>query len=123
MKKTGAIDKLNNALEPGLETMGMSKNVAPITIIGVTLGLSYGGGLILNEIKLKVISKKDAFFSLSLMGLSHSLIEDTLLIFSLGASIFGILVGRILFTIVIMFILIKTVDHISKKQFEKYFIN
>jgi len=122
LKKTGAIDKLNNFLEPGLESLGMSKNAAPLTLIGMTLGLAYGGGLIINEVKSKLFSKKDAFLSLSLMGLSHSLIEDTLLILSIGASIFGILFCRLLFTIVVMFILIRVINRLSKKTFEKYFV-
>ena len=123
LQKTGAIDRLNNFLKPGLEFLGMSKNAAPMTIIGMTLGLAYGGGLIIREAKSKALSKKDTFLSLSLMGLSHSLIEDTLLILSIGATIFAVLIGRVLFTIMIISILIKFINNLSKKTFEKYFVN
>ena len=123
LKETGALDKLNNFLKPGLEFLGMSKNAAILPIIGMTLGLAYGGGVIVKEVKSKAISKKDAFLSLSFMGLSHSLIEDTLLTLSIGASIFGILFGRVLFTIPIMIILLRVINKISKKTFEKYFMN
>jgi len=123
LQKTGVINRLNNLLKPGLEFLGMSKNAAPITIIGMTLGLAYGGGLIIREVKSKALSKKDTFLSLSLMGLSHSLIEDTLLILSIGATLFGILLGRILFTILVIVILIRIINHLSKKTFEKYFVN
>jgi hypothetical protein len=47
----------------------MSKNAAPITIIGMALGLAYGGGLIINEARSRLVSKKDAFLSLSFNGL------------------------------------------------------
>lgn len=123
LKKMGGLDKLNNFLKPALEFLGMSKNAAILPIIGLTLGLAYGGGVIVKEVKSKAISKKDAFLSLSFMDLSHSLIEDTLLTLSIGASLFGILFGRILFTIPIMFILIKIINRLSKKTFEKYFMN
>jgi hypothetical protein len=123
LKKTGTLDRLNNFLKPGLEYLGMSKNAAILPIIGLTLGLAYGGGLIVKEAKTKIISKKDAFLSLSFMGLSHSLIEDTLLTIAIGASIFGILFGRIIFTIIVMILLVKFINHLSKKTFEKYFIN
>jgi hypothetical protein len=123
LQKTGAIKRLNNFLKPGLEFLGMNKNAAPITIIGMTLGLAYGGGLIIRETKSKLLSKKDTFLSLSLMGLSHSLIEDTLLTFSMGATLFGILFGRMLFTILIIVILIRIVNRLSNKTFEKYFVN
>lgn len=122
LKKTGAIEKLNTSLKPALEFIGMSKNAVPITIIGMTLGLAYGGGLIIQETKSKLVSKKDVFLSFSLMGLTHSIIEDTILILSIGASIFGILVGRILFTIIVIVVLIKFINRLSLKTFEKYFV-
>ncbi len=123
LKKTGIMQKLNNLMKPGLRFIGMSKNAAPVTIIGLTLGLSYGGGIIIKEAKEKMLSKKDVFLSLSLMDLSHSLIEDTLLMVAIGASLIGILVARIMFSIIIIFILIKIIKHISKKSFERFFIN
>ncbi len=119
LKKTGVLERLNNFLKPGLEFLGMSKNAAILPIIGMTLGLSYGGGLIVKEAKSGHISKKDVFLSLSFMGLSHSLIEDTLLTLAIGASIFGILFGRVIFTIFIMIILIKIINRLSKNTFEK----
>jgi hypothetical protein len=121
LKKYGVMQKLNNLMEPGLRALGMSKNAAPVTIIGMTLGLSYGGGLIIKEAKDKMLSKKDAFLSLCLMGLSHSLIEDTLLMVAIGANLIGILGARIIFTIIVMFVLIKFINHISKNRFERYF--
>ena len=121
LKKIGVMQKLNDLMEPGLRFLGMSKNAAPLTIIGMTLGLSYGGGLIIKETKDKMLSKKDAFLSLSLMGLSHSLIEDTLLMVAIGANLIGILGARVIFTIIIMFILIKFIKHISKNNFERFF--
>jgi spore maturation protein SpmB len=123
LKKSGIIDRLNNLLEPALKVLGMSKNAAPITMIGMTLGLAYGGGLIIKEAKSGILSKKDAFLSLSLMGLSHSLIEDTLLLLAIGASLSGILLGRVVFSIVIMFILIKCINRLSKDTFHKFFIS
>lgn len=121
LKKTGAMQKLNNFMEPGLRLLGMNKNTAPVTIIGMTLGLSYGGGIIIKEAKNKILSKKDVFLSISLMNLSHSLIEDTILMVAIGANLIGILGARIIFTIIVMFILIRFVNHISKKNFKFFF--
>lgn len=121
-KKLGVINRLNKLLEPLLRILGMSKAAAPLTIIGMTLGVSYGGGLIINEAKSGVLSKRDIFLSLSLMGLSHSLIEDTLLMVAMGASLSGVLLGRVLFTIVVMFVLIKCIKRLSEYRFSKYFV-
>jgi hypothetical protein len=121
LKKLGIIDKLNQWMEPALEFLGLSKKAAPLTIIGTTLGISYGGGIIIKEARSGVLSRKDAFLSVSLMGLSHSLIEDTILMMTIGASIIGILFGRVLFSILIMIGLIAIIKRISQHSFYKYF--
>lgn len=121
LKRFGVLDKINTFLEPGLELLGMSKKAAPLTIIGLTLGISYGGGLIIKQARSGLLSAKDSFLSVSLMGLSHSLIEDTLLMVTMGGSLIGILFGRVLFTILIMFLLIQFLKNISKHQFKRYF--
>jgi len=122
LKVLGVVERLNRALKPLLRIIGMSKDAAPLTIIGMTLGISYGGGLIINEARSGRLSKRDIFLSLSLMGLSHSLIEDTLLMFTVGASLTGILLGRILFTIIVMLMLIRMVRHVSDRNFRRYFV-
>lgn len=120
LKKSGVLKRVNTFLEPGLEFLGMSKKAAPLTIIGLTLGISYGGGLIIKQARSGLLSSKDAFLSVSLMGLSHSLIEDTLLMVTLGGSLIGILFGRVVFTILILMLLIRVLKKVSSNQFRKY---
>ena len=67
LKKSGVINRLNSFLEPFLKFLGMSKNVAPLAIIRMTLELAYGGGLILRETKSHHLTKKDTFLPLSMM--------------------------------------------------------
>ena len=120
LKNLGIIEKLNQWMEPALELLGMSKKAAPLTIIGTTLGISYGGGIIINEAQSGNLSRKDAFLSVSLMGLTHSLIEDTLLMMTIGASLIGILFGRVIFSVIIMLLLINIIKNISDQQFTRY---
>lgn len=119
LRKLGFIDRLNRSLRPVLEFVGMSKAAAPITMLGMTLGLSYGGGLIINEARSGLLSKKDIFLSMSLMGLSHGLIEDTLLMCAIGASLSGTLLARVLFTIVVMYVLIQCVKRLPEDKFDR----
>lgn len=122
LKKTGVISRMNTFLEPVLQTVGIGKEAAPLAMIGMTMGLAYGGGLIIKEAKSGLLGKQDVFLSLSLMGLSHSLIEDTLLMVALGASLMGILVGRILFTLVAMVLLIRCIRYVSTPVFNRFFV-
>jgi len=121
LEHIGAIAKINKVFEPGLEKLGMSKEAGPLTIIGTTLGISYGGGLIIKEARSGRLKPKDAFLSVSLMGLSHSLIEDTLLMMTLGASLLGILLGRVVLTILTISIIIRLINRLPKDAFQRFF--
>ena len=87
----------------------------PLTLIGMTLGLAYGGGLIIAESKEKDISKKDIFLSIALLSLFHSIIEDSLLMIGLGASWTGVFLIRLIYTILLMLIIVKLVKIIPQK--------
>jgi hypothetical protein len=116
-------DLLTRMLEPILRMMGMSREAAPITIIGMTMGIGYGGGLIIREAQSGILSGKDIFFSLSFMGLMHSMIEDTLLMLLLGVHFSGVLVFRFLFAILVVFIMVRFMRRISDRTFNRFFFN
>ena len=104
LKKIGVEAAVTKLLEPLLERLGMSKDAAPITIIGMTMGLTYGGGLIIKEAKSGRLSRRDVLFSMTLMGLCHSLIEDTLVMSTLGAHHSGLVWGRLVLTLLSVFV-------------------
>lgn len=93
------------ALTPVLRLLGISDRAVNITLIGLTLGLSYGGGLLIKEADSGNLSKHDLFSAICLLSLSHSLIEDTILVLMMGADLSAVLWARLLFTLVIISIL------------------
>lgn len=123
LKKIGFIDLMSRLLNPLLSLIGIGRNATPLTIIGLTLGITYGGALIIEQSKSLNISKPEVFYSMVLMGLCHSIIEDTLLVLSLGSSIWGILVGRLVFAILLTFFIVKFSKIIKTQHFNKLFIN
>ncbi|WP_028878549.1 hypothetical protein [Terasakiella pusilla] len=112
-------DLISKALSPILGLMGISDKAIPVTMIGVMLGLGYGGALILREAREGKMSPQDIFLSLSFMCLFHSMIEDTLLIFALGADLSGILLGRFLFAFAVLFVLGQMVKRLPDQVFNR----
>jgi hypothetical protein len=108
-------------LQPVLTRLGIGPGAAPITIIGMMLGLTYGGGLIIGEAKSGRIGHRDIFFSLALMSLCHSVIEDTLLMMALGASSTGVLWGRLVFSLLAVYMLVQVVSHLPERVFDRHF--
>ena len=121
LKKLGVTDQLTRALEPGLRALGMSRAAAPITVIGMTMGLSYGGGLIIREARSGRLGARDVFFSLALMSLCHSLIEDTIIMMALGGHWSGVLVARAVFALIAVFVLVRLLAGVGDARFSRLF--
>jgi hypothetical protein len=122
MKVAGIIDIITKGLSPLLRMMGIGAEVTTIAIIGLTLGVVYGGAMIINESKSSEINKRDIFYCLALMGLCHSLIEDTILMMAIGGHYSGILIARLFFSFLIIWAIVKFTKKLSDKSFAKYFL-
>ncbi|RCK43086.1 hypothetical protein TH25_22335 [Thalassospira profundimaris] len=105
LEKTGITERFTTALLPVLRISGLSRAAAPVTTIGILLGLTYGGALIIDEARQKNFPPRTLFLALSWLSLSHSLIEDTVIMLALGANIWVVLVGRVVLTLIIMILL------------------
>jgi hypothetical protein len=120
LEKLKVTELMNRLLQPVLTHLGIGQKATTIAIIGLTLGISLGGGLIIHESRSGNVDRKDVFYSLSLMGLSHSLIEDTLFMLLLGARISGLLLGRVLFSLVVVALMVRISLRLSQSFCERY---
>ena len=105
LKALGVWSLIIKIMKIPLSYLGMSEKVANIILIGLTLGISFGGGFLIEESKKNNISKKDILLSLSFLSLCHSIIEDTILILLLGSHISGILFFRFIYTVIIILLM------------------
>ena len=88
-------------LTPLLRAMGIGAEAALITVAGTVLGLSYGSGLILTETSSGRLTPYDTLAAVSLMGLAHAVIEDTILLSLMGGHMSGLLWSRLLFAFLV----------------------
>lgn len=101
LKALGVERLMHALLAPLLRVIGIGREASNVTIIGFTLGLSIGAGLLIREARTGQLSRRDIFLTMAFLGLCHSVIEDTLLILLLGADLSAILWMRLAFAIVI----------------------
>ena len=111
LKKIGVLTLLEYLLKPLLPSFGMSHRAAPVTVVGMIMGVVYGSALIIKETTAGKMDSREVFNSLALMSLSHGLIEDTLLMMALGAKLTGILWGRLLFSLMMVYVLVRIIDY------------
>jgi hypothetical protein len=121
LERFGIIAGLTRLLRPVLTRLGISERAAPLAIVGMTLGLTYGGGLIIQEARAGHLFRHDVFCTLALLGLCHSFIEDTLLMMVIGGHLSGILVGRTLFALLVTFLVARLLRRLPEPVLDRWF--
>ena len=110
-------------MKPFFKFIGVGDQAATIAIVGVTLGVSFGGGLLIKEVKSGKIPKKDVFGVLCFINLIHSVFEDTSLMMLLGANLFIILVIRTIFSILTVFVIMRITLKLPDYFWDKFLTN
>ncbi|MDP9760923.1 MULTISPECIES: nucleoside recognition domain-containing protein [Agrobacterium] len=117
LRLTGVLALMMKALSPVLRLAGIRGEAEHLTAIGLFLGISYGAGLLIREAQSGAISPRQVFLSCVFMGFAHSVIEDTIVVISLGADVYGVLVGRLVFAIVATAAIAALLHRLSDKVF------
>ena len=99
LKMTGLLQLMMTALSPMLRLAGIRSEAGHLTAVGLFLGISYGAGLLIREAQSGALSPRQIFLACVFMGFAHSVIEDTILVVSLGADVYGVLAGRLAFAL------------------------
>ena len=116
LRAIGVLALFERLLGPVLPVFGMSRQAAPLTVVGMVMGLSYGGALIIREACSGKLDRREIFYSMALMGICHSLVEDTLLMVAIGGRFGGIFWGRILFSLGIVFAIVRLARYIEQRN-------
>ncbi len=122
LEVSGLLQWLNKLMSPLLSWLGISNTMLPLTIIGLSMGIAYGGGLIVEEVKNPTVKAKDIFYAMTLLGLFHSIFEDTILMLSMGGHWTGIIVFRFIFALVITYSIMRLSNNMNDDLFNKLFM-
>jgi hypothetical protein len=123
LERLGILAGLTRLLRPLLTLLGISDRAAPLAIIGMPLGLTYGGGLIIQEARAGHLSRHDVFCALALLGICHSFIEDTLLMVVIGGHLSGTLLFRTLFAVLLTWLIARLLQRLPERVLERWFFS
>lgn len=115
LERTGFMALLKKLLRPVFMPMGIGDEASAITVIGLILGISYGGGMIIKEAERGTIPPRQILASVSFMSICHAVIEDTVLVGSLGVWAVAALPGRVVFSWMVMFLLLMVSRHVPRR--------
>lgn len=105
LKKIGIERLFEIIFVPPLKLFGIQKEAMNIIIVGMTIGIQYGGGILIKDVKSGKIDKQSIFLAVSLLNLLHAIIEDTILMALIGGHISGILFARVIFSLVLSYLI------------------
>lgn len=96
LERLGFTRFLQRFLRPAFKIVGIGPEATTITVVGLVLGISYGGGLVISAASRGDIPRRQVTAAVCFMSLCHAVVEDTALVATLGAWTPMILLGRIL---------------------------
>ena len=122
LKLIGFNEVLSKALIPILKMIGVSKNARDAMIIGLLVGFSYGGALMIEQVEKDSFSVKDLLGTVLFLSLSHAILEDTILILLLKANFSIIFIVRILFSVAFVWITMWVLNLFHEKHVKKFLL-
>ncbi|WP_449355490.1 nucleoside recognition domain-containing protein [Virgibacillus natechei] len=101
LREKGWLTVLSNKFAPFTKVLGMEKNTSMTLVAGLTIGLAYGAGLMIQAVKEDGVSKRDMSLALIFLVSCHAVVEDTLVFLPLGIPVWPLLLIRLVTAIVL----------------------
>ena len=99
------LDLISVPLRPFMAIFGLPQSTSFLRIISNIVGLTYGGAPLIDEIHRGGISRHDSLLLNTHIAISHSLLEDTVIFYTIGIGLIWLLMPRILLAICAVWIL------------------
>jgi len=98
------IDKISNAIKPATNFFTISEKSGISLIIGITFGLLFGAGAIIQSTQEHDIDKRSIFLICMFLSLCHAVIEDTFIFGAIGANYIAVLGARVISAVFTTFV-------------------
>jgi hypothetical protein len=95
LNEFGIILYISRGVSPILKLLGLPVSTSFLWIVAYTLGLGYGGAIMIQEVEEGRLTRDEADLLNHHIAVSHSLLEDTLLFVAIGVSAGWIIFPRI----------------------------
>jgi len=98
------LNRISNLLSPLMKVFGLPKETSFCWLVGNLVGLAYGGGIMVEQIEEKKLTRESGKLLNIHLAISHSLLEDTLVFVAIGIPFLWIIITRLLFALVVVWL-------------------
>ncbi|MET3576708.1 nucleoside recognition domain-containing protein [Bhargavaea ullalensis] len=96
LKDSGWMQKMSARMGPFTKLIGVRPNAAMTLVAGLTIGLAYGAGVMIQAVQEDGVSRKDATLAFIFLVACHAVVEDTLIFVPLGIPVWPLLLIRLI---------------------------
>ncbi|SFD96287.1 Nucleoside recognition [Lentibacillus persicus] len=100
-RENGWLSSISDKMGPFTRLLGMEKNTSMTLVAGLTIGLAYGAGLMIQAVEEDGVSKRDMYLALIFLVSCHAVVEDTLVFVPLGIPVLPLLAIRLITAILL----------------------
>lgn len=121
MKDKNWLQLFSKWIAPIMRILGMNENMSTTMAAGLTIGLAFGAGVMMQAAKEDGVSKKDLYLYLAFIFLvsRHAVVEDTLIFIPLGIPVSPLLLIRLLVAILLTIVVAIIWTKIERKTHMK----
>lgn len=101
LRELGWLTKLSNGLAPFTRMLGMDKSASMTLVAGLSIGLAYGAGLMIQAVKEDNVSRRDMTLALVFLVSCHAVVEDTVIFIPLGIPVWPLLLIRFVTAVIL----------------------
>lgn len=101
LKDYGILHVFTRWMAPVTRMLGMKENTSMTLVAGLTIGLAYGAGVMIQAVKEDGVSYKDLTLAFIFLVSCHAVVEDTLIFIPLGIPVWPLLVIRLSVAIIL----------------------
>lgn len=95
LKDLGALRRFADLMKPLMTPLGIAPRGAVTMAGGLTFGLAFGAGVILEQAREQKFTKREITLIVLFLSACHAVIEDTLIFVPLGINVFPLLLIRL----------------------------
>lgn len=104
LRELGWMTLLSKIFAPFTRALGMKENTSFTMVTGLTIGLAFGAGVMIQAVEEDGVSRKDMMLALIFLVTCHAVIEDTVIFIPLGIPVWPLLVIRFTLAVILTFL-------------------